>query len=81
MMTYLFEFASNVILALIMVLQTYSICEYRTCTNYDNRPYYNRPYDNNCVFICDNRPCYNDYDYFYDYEPITLRDLEYILNI
>ena len=48
MMTYLFMFVYIVIILLLMVLETYSIYEYRTCTNYDNRPYYN-----DCVFICD----------------------------
>jgi hypothetical protein len=61
MMTYLFMFAYIVTLVLLMVLETYSIYEYRTCTNYDNRPYYN-----DCVFICDNRPYYNDYVFIYD---------------
>jgi hypothetical protein len=61
MMTYLFMFAYIVIIVLLMVLETYSIYEYRTCTNYDNRPYYN-----DCVFICDNRPYYNDYVFIYD---------------
>jgi hypothetical protein len=60
-MTYLFMFAYIVILVLLMVLETYSIYEYRTCTNYDNRHYYN-----DCVFICDNRPYYNDYVFIYD---------------
>jgi hypothetical protein len=60
-MTYLFMFAYIVIIVLLMVLETYSIYEYRTCTNYDNRPYYN-----DCVFICDNRPYYNDYVFIYD---------------
>ncbi len=73
-------------LVLLMVLETYSIyeymtckyrtCKYRTCTNYDNRPYYN-----DCVFICDRDYLLSKYDYFYDYKPITLRDLEYILNM
>jgi hypothetical protein len=61
MMTYLFMFAYIVLIVLLMVLETYSIYEYRTCTNYDNRPYYN-----DCVFICDNRPYYNDYVFIYD---------------
>jgi hypothetical protein len=61
MMTYLFMFVYFVIILLLMVLETYSIYEYRTCTNYDNRPYYN-----DCVFICDNRPYYNDYVFIYD---------------
>jgi len=56
MMTCLFAFANIVFLVLLMILETYSIYEYRTCTNYDNRPYYN-----DCVFICDNEPYYNDY--------------------
>jgi hypothetical protein len=60
-MTYLFMFAYIVLIVLLMVLETYSIYEYRTCTNYDNRPYYN-----DCVFICDNRPYYNDYVFIYD---------------
>ena len=61
MMTYLFMFAYIVIIVLLMVLEIYSIYEYRTCTNYDNRPYYN-----DCVFICDNRPYYNDYVFIHD---------------
>jgi hypothetical protein len=61
MMTYLFMFTYIVIIVLLMVLEIYSIYEYRTCTNYDNRPYYN-----DCVFICDNRPYYNDYVFIYD---------------
>jgi len=61
MMTYLFMFVYFVIILLLMVLEIYSIYEYRTCTNYDNRPYYN-----DCVFICDNRPYYNDYVFIYD---------------
>jgi len=60
-MTYLFMFVYFVIILLLMVLEIYSIYEYRTCTNYDNRPYYN-----DCVFICDNRPYYNDYVFIYD---------------
>jgi len=81
MMTYLFMFAYIVILVLLMVLEIDSIyeyrtCKYRTCTNYDNRPYYN-----DCVFICDRDYLLRKYDYFYDYKPITLRDLEYILNM
>ncbi len=76
MMTYLFMFVYIVIILLLMVLEIYSIYEYRTCTNYDNRPYYN-----DCVFICDRDYLLSKYDYFYDYKPITLRDLEYILNI
>jgi hypothetical protein len=48
MMTYLFMFVYIVIILLLMVLETYSIYEYMTCTNYDNRPYYN-----DCVFIYD----------------------------
>jgi hypothetical protein len=62
MMTCLFAFANIVFLVLLMILETYSIYEYRTCTNYDNRPYYN-----DCVFICDNEPYYNDYVFIYDY--------------
>jgi hypothetical protein len=62
MMTYLFAFANIVFLVLLMILESYSIYEYRTCTNYDNRPYYN-----DCVFICDNGPYYNDYVVIYDY--------------
>jgi hypothetical protein len=61
-MTCLFAFANIVFLVLLMILETYSIYEYRTCTNYDNRPYYN-----DCVFICDNEPYYNDYVFIYDY--------------
>ncbi len=76
MMTYLFMFAYIVIILLLMVLEIYSIYEYRTCTNNDNRPYYN-----DCVFICDRDYLLSNYDYFYDYKPITLRDLEYILNM
>ena len=75
-MSYLFQFVYIVILVLLMVLETYSIYEYRTCSNYDNRPYYN-----DCVFICDRDYLLRKYDYFYDYKPITLRDLEYILNM
>lgn len=74
-MSYLFMLANVVMLVLLMVLETYSIYEYRTCPNYDNRPYYN-----DCVFICDRDYLLSDFDYFYDYKPITLRDLEYILN-
>jgi hypothetical protein len=48
MMTYLFMFVYIVIILLLMVLETYSIYEYMTCSNYYNRPYYN-----DCVFICD----------------------------
>jgi len=78
-MSYLFMFANIAMLLMIMVLETYSIYEYRTCSNYDNRPYYN-----DCVFICDRDSLlsdFDDFDYFYDYKPITLRDLEYILNM
>ena len=81
-MSYLFMFANIVVVLIIMVLETYSIYEYRTCSNYDNRPYYN-----DCVFICDRDALlrdfddFDDFDYFYDYKPITLRDLEYILNM
>ena len=77
-MSYLFMFANIVMLVLLMVLESYSIYEHRTCSNYDNRPYYN-----DCVFICDRDSLLSDFDYFdyfYDYKPITLRDLEYILN-
>lgn len=74
-MSYLFQFVYIVILVLIMVLETYSIYEYRTCSNYDNRPYYN-----DCVFICDRDYLLSDFDCAYDYKSITLRDLEYILN-
>jgi len=74
-MSCLFMFANVVMLVLLMVLETYSIYEYRTCSNYDNRPYYN-----DCVFICERDALLSDFDYFYDYKPITLRDLEYILN-
>ncbi len=76
MMTCLFMFAYIVIILLLMVLEIYSIYEYRICENYDNRPYYN-----DCVFICDRDYLLSNYDYFYDYKPITLRDLEYILNM
>ena len=48
MMYYLFMLANIVILVLLMVFETYSIYEYRICSNYDNRPYYN-----DYVFICD----------------------------
>ena len=75
-MYYLFVLANIVTLLMLMVLETYSIYEYRTCSNYDNRPYYN-----DCVFICDRDYLLSKYDYFYDYKPITLRDLEYILNM
>ena len=60
-MSYLFMFANIVVVLMLMVLETYNIYEYRTCSNYDNRPYYN-----DCVFICDNRPYYNDYVFIYD---------------
>ena len=69
-------FANIVMLVLLMVLETYNIYEYRTCSNYDNRPYYN-----DCVFICDRDALLSDFDYFYDYKPKALRDLEYILNM
>ena len=72
-MTCLFAFAYIVVLALLMVLETYSIYEYRTCSNYYNRPYYN-----DCVFICDRD---FDFDCVCDYKSTTLRDLEYILNM
>ena len=74
-MSYLFMFVYFVIILLLMVLEIYSIYEYMTCSNYYNRPYYN-----DCVFICDRDYLLRKYDYFYDYKPITLRDLEYILN-
>jgi len=48
MMSYLFMFANIVVVLMLMVLETYNIYEYRTCSNYDNRPYYN-----DYVFICD----------------------------
>lgn len=76
MMTYLFMFVYIVIILLLMVLETYSIYEYRTCSNYDNRPYYN-----DYVFICDRDYLLSNCDYCYDYKPIVLHDLEYILNI
>ena len=63
-------------LVLLMVLEIYSIYEYRSCTNYDNRPYYN-----DYVFICDRDYLLSDFDYVFDYKSITLRDLEYILNM
>lgn len=47
-MSYLFMLANVVMLVLLVVLETYSIYEYRTCSNYDTRPYYN-----DYVFICD----------------------------
>jgi hypothetical protein len=47
-MYYLFMFAFIVAVLMLMVLETYNIYEYRTCSNYDNRPYYN-----DYVFICD----------------------------
>jgi len=75
-MTYLFEFANIVMLVLIMVLETYSIYEYRCCSNYDNRAYYN---DN--VFMCNRDYLLSDFDCVCDYKSITLRDLEYILNM
>jgi len=57
MMKCLFVFANIVVLVLLMVLETYSIYDYRTCTNYDNRPYYN-----DCVFICDRDYLLSNYD-------------------
>ena len=57
MMRCLFVFANIVVLVLLMVLETYSIYDYRTCTNYDNRPYYN-----DCVFICDRDYLLSNYD-------------------
>jgi hypothetical protein len=56
--------------------ETYSIYAYRTCSNYDNRRF-----THHCVFICERDDLLSDFDYFYDYKPITLRDLEYILNM
>ena len=41
-------FANIVIIVLLMFFETYSIYEYRSCSNYDNRPLYN-----DYVFICD----------------------------
>jgi hypothetical protein len=64
----LFVFAYIVILLMLMVLETYSIYEYR-------------PYYNDYVFICDRDYLLSDCDCFYDYIPIALRDLEYILNM
>lgn len=48
MMFYLFMLANIVSILALMIFETYSIYEYRTCLNYDNRPYYN-----DYVFICD----------------------------
>ena len=48
MMTYLFMLANIVMILLLVLFETYSIYEYRSCENYDNRPYYN-----DYVFICD----------------------------
>lgn len=48
MLLYLVMLAYIVILVLLMLFETYSIYEYRTCENYDNRPLYN-----DYVFICD----------------------------
>jgi len=76
MMSYLFEFANIVMLVLLTALETYSIYEYRTCSNYYNRPYYN-----DCVFICDRDYLLSDFDCVCDYKSITLHDLEYILNM
>ena len=41
MMYYLILVANIVTVLAVMVFETYSIYEYRTCSNYDNRPYYN----------------------------------------
>ena len=75
-MTYLFVLANIVTLLALIVFEAYSIYEYRTCSNYDNRPYYN-----DYVFICDRDYLLSNCDYCYDYKPILLHDLEYILNI
>ena len=75
-MTYLFMFVYIVIILLLMVLEIYSIYEYMTCSNYYNRPYYN-----DCVFICDRDYLLSDFDCVCDYKSTTLRDLEYILNM
>ena len=48
MMYYLIVLANIVTVLAVMVFETYSIYEYRTCSNYDNRSYYN-----DFVFICD----------------------------
>ena len=48
MMFYLYMIANIVTVLMLMVFETYSIYEYRTCSNYDNRPYYD-----DYVFICD----------------------------
>ena len=48
MMLYLFVLANIAIILLLMLFEMYSIYEYRSCENYDNRPYYN-----DYVFICD----------------------------
>ncbi len=53
MMTYLFMFVYIVIILLLMVLEIYSIYEYMTCTNYDNKVYYHNLYlfMINCVYL------------------------------
>ena len=48
MMLYLYMLANIVALVALMLFETYSIYEYRSCENYDNRPLYN-----DYVFICD----------------------------
>ena len=48
MMYYLILVANMITVLAVIVFETYSIYEYRTCSNYDNRPYYN-----DFVFICD----------------------------
>ena len=78
MMLYLYMLANIIALVALMLFETYSIYEYRTCENYENRPLYN-----DYVFICDwiiwiiglsfaGLGC--------DYNTIVLRDLVYILN-
>lgn len=47
-MLYLYMLANIVALVVLMLFETYSIYEYRSCENYTNRPYYN-----DYVFICD----------------------------
>ena len=82
-MSYLFMLANVVMLVLLVVLETYSIYEYRTCSNYNRRcsNYNNRPYYNDCVFICDRDYLLSDFDCVCDYKSIVLHDLEYILNM
>jgi hypothetical protein len=75
-MSYLFLFVNIMAVLMIMVLESYSIYEYRTCSNYDNRPYYN-----DYVFMCDRDALLSDFDCVCDCKSITLRDLEYILNM